>query len=135
MRLKALAGVDTADLQGFSTAVQFRAAFWAWAPEPYAVRAGFNLGFDFLLMPLYATSFYCSGLIAAEAFAPKPGRLRRIILLAAMMPLVGALCDAAENILQIAMLLYGADDGLARLAFGAFHRQDRGAGRRWAGFC
>src|SRR5689334_8749693 len=97
LRLQALAGVGTADIQAFSTAIQFQAAFRAWAPEAYAVRAGFNLGFDFLLMPLYATSFYCSGLIAAEAFAPKPGRLRRLILMAAMMPVVGALCDAAEN--------------------------------------
>lgn len=118
LRLKALAGVGTADIQAFSTAAQFRAAFWAWAPQPYAARAGFNLGFDFLLMPLYAASFFYSGIIAAEAFAPKAGRLRRVILLAAMMPLVGALCDAAENTLQIIMLLGGTDDGLARLAFG-----------------
>jgi hypothetical protein len=118
LRLKALSGVGTADIQAFSTAGQFRAAFWAWAPEPYAVRAGFNLGFDFLLMPLYAMSFFYSGVVAAEAFAPRPGRLRRIILLAAMMPLVGAACDAAENVLEIAMLLNGADDMLARLAFG-----------------
>lgn len=118
LRLKALAGVGTADIQAFSAAAQFRAAFWAWAPQPYAVRAGFNLGFDFLLMPLYAMSFFYSGIIAAEAFAPKPGRLRRIILLAAMMPLAGALCDAAENIIQIVMLLTGADDAMARLAFG-----------------
>ena len=118
LRLKALSGVGTADIQAFDTAAQFRAAFWAWAPQPYAVRAGFNLGFDFLLMPLYAMSFFYSGIIAAEAFAPKPGRLRRIILLAAMMPLVGAVCDAAENTIQITMLLNGADDTLARLAFG-----------------
>jgi hypothetical protein len=117
LRLKALAGVGTADIQSFSTAAQFRAAFWAWSPEPYAVRAGFDLGFDYLLMPLYAASFFYSGIIAAEAFAPRPGRLRRIITLAAMVPLAGALCDAAENTIQLFMLLNGATDDLAALAF------------------
>ena len=98
LRLKALAGVDTADIQSFSSAAQFRAAFWRpWSPEPYAARAGFNLGFDYLLMPLYALSFFYSGIIAAEAFAPRPGRLRRIILLAAMVPLAGAHCATAAG--------------------------------------
>lgn len=117
LRLKTLAGVGTADIQAFSSAAQFRAAFQAWAPEPYAVRAGFNLGFDFLLMPLYAVSFYYSGIITAEAFAPRPGSLRRIILMASLMPVAGALCDAAENTLQITMLLEGADGATAQLAF------------------
>ena len=40
-----------------------------------------------------------------------------MILMASLMPVVGALCDAAENSLQITMLLGGADDGLAQLAF------------------
>ena len=117
LRLKALSGVDTADLQSFASAAQFRAAFWAWSQPPYALRAYFNLGLDYLLMPLYAASFFYSGIIAAEGFAPKPGGLRRIILLAAMVPLAGALCDAAENALQLIMFLAGADDSMARLAF------------------
>ena len=54
--------------------------------------------------------------MAAEGFAPKPGGLRRIILMAAMVPLVGALADAAENALQLTMLLTGATDTLASLS-------------------
>ena len=46
---------------------------WAWGPDPYAIRAGFNLGLDYLLMPLYAASFYFSGIILAEALAPRGG--------------------------------------------------------------
>jgi len=117
LRLKALSGAGTADLQSFASAAQFRAAFWAWSQPPFALRAGFDLGLDYLLMPLYAASFFYSGIIAAEGFAPKPGGLRRIILLAAMVPLAGALCDAVENGLELFMFLGGADDGLARIAF------------------
>ncbi len=115
LKLRALTGVGTTDLQSLVSAAQFRAAFWAWAPQPYAVRAGFNLGLDYLLMPLYAASFYFSGIILAEALAPH-GRLRRYVLLAAVVPLAGALCDAVENALQLWMLLNGPTDALARLS-------------------
>jgi len=74
-RLKALSGYGTGDLQGFSTAQQYRQAFLVW-PSLYAVRAGFNWGLDYLLMPLYAAAFFYSGIITREAFAPRPGRLR-----------------------------------------------------------
>ena len=57
MRLKALSGYGTADLQNFSTAAQYRAAFLVW-PSRYAVRAGFDWGLDYLLMPLYAAAFF-----------------------------------------------------------------------------
>jgi hypothetical protein len=119
LRLKALTGVGTADLASFSSANQFRAAFIAWNAQANAVRAGFNLGFDYLLMPLYAASFFYSGIIAAEGFAPRPGLLRRIILMAAMAPLVGALADAAENALQLTMLLGGVSDTLVRFSSAA----------------
>jgi hypothetical protein len=118
-RLKALTGVNTSDLAGFSSAVQFQAAFHAWAPEPYAARAGFNLGFDYLLMPLYAMSFFYSGVITAEGFAPRPGQLRRIIMAAIWVPVIGAVADAAENALHMTMLLTGAGDSLATLAASA----------------
>jgi hypothetical protein len=116
--LKSLTGVSTTDLQGLSSAAQFRFAFHAWAPEPYAVRAGFNLGLDYLLMPLYAASFFLSGVIVAERFTPGRSPFRRYVLLAAMLAPVGALLDAVENALQINMLLYGPSDELARVAFG-----------------
>jgi hypothetical protein len=114
--LKALTGVGTADLVLFTTAAQFQAAFWAWRHGPYMGLAGFNLGFDYLLMPLYAASFFYSGIITAEAFAPRPGLLRRLLLLAAMAPLVGAVCDACENAFQLTMLLGGVSDTLAALS-------------------
>ena len=117
LRLKALSGVDTFDLQSFTLGAQFRAAFWAWSVPANALRAGFNLGLDYLLMPLYAASFFYSGIISAEAFAPRPGFLRRILLLAAMVPLATAFCDAAENGIELAMFLGSPDDTLARLAF------------------
>jgi hypothetical protein len=115
--LKSLTGVSTTDLQGFSNAAQFRLAFHAWAPEPYAVRAGFDLGLDYLLMPLYAASFFLSGVIVAESFTPGRSPFRRYVLMAAMVAPVGAVLDAAENALQINMLLYGPTDQLARIAF------------------
>lgn len=119
LRLKTLTGVGTADLSSFTSPLQFRAAFFAWSAQPNAARAGFNLGFDYLLMPLYAASFFYSGIIAAEGLAPRPGLLRRIILMAAMAPLIGALADAAENALQLTMLLGGVSDLLVRLSAAA----------------
>jgi hypothetical protein len=115
--LKKLTGVSTTDLQGLSSAVQYRLAFHAWAPEPYAARAGFNLGLDYLLMPLYAASFFFSGVIAAENFTPGKSAFRRYVLMAAMVAPVAALLDAVENGLELNMLLGGATDDMARIAF------------------
>ncbi len=115
--LKKLTGVSTTDLQGLSSAAQFRLAFHAWAPEPYAVRAGFDLGLDYLLMPLYAVSFYLSSVVVAESFTPGRSRFRRYVLMAGMVAPVGALLDAIENGLQLNMLLSGATDDLARIAY------------------
>jgi hypothetical protein len=115
--LKSLTGVSTTDLQGLSSAAQFRLAFHAWAPEPYAIRAGFNLGFDYLLMPLYAVSFFLSGVIVAENFTPGRSPFRRYVLMAAMVAPIAALLDATENALQLLMLLTGPTDNLARIAF------------------
>ncbi len=115
--LKSQTGVSTTDLQELSSAAQYRLAFHAWAPEPYAVRAGFDLGLDYLLMPLYAISFFLSGVIVAESFTPGRSPLRRYVLMAAMVAPVAALLDAVENALQLTMLLSGATDDLARIAF------------------
>lgn len=116
MRLKSLSGVSTADLEGLSSAAQFRFAFRAWAPEPDAVRAGFLLGFSYLVMPLYGLSFFFSGVIVAERFTPGKHPLRRWVLLAAMVAPVGALLDAGLRAIQLAMLVGGASEGLARIA-------------------
>jgi hypothetical protein len=115
LQLKSLSGYGTADLQGFSTAAQYRQAFSVW-PSLYAVRAGFNWGLDYLLMPLYAAAFFYSGIITREAFAPRPGRLRRILTLLAAVPIAGAVLDAGENALQLSMMLSGPSDRLARIA-------------------
>ncbi|HEX4104619.1 MAG TPA: hypothetical protein VHX92_00155 [Rhizomicrobium sp.] len=116
MQLKSLTGVSTADLEGLGSAAQFRLAFHAWASEPYAARAGFLLGFAFLTMPLYALSFFFSGVIVAERFTPGKSRFRRWVLLAAMVAPVGALLDAGLRAAELAMLLSGADAGFARIA-------------------
>jgi hypothetical protein len=116
LRLKALSGFDTLDLQGFSTAAQYRQAFLAW-PSMYAVRAGFNWGLDYLLMPLYAAAFFYAGILTREGFAPRPGRARRILTLLAAVPIAGAGLDALENALELNMMLSGAGDAVAAIAF------------------
>jgi hypothetical protein len=115
-RLKALTAVDTADLSGLSSLVQFQAAFIVWRPAAFAARAGFNLGLDYLLMPLYAASFFYSGIIAAEGLAPKPGTVRRVIMAAIWAPVAAAVADACENALQLSMLIGGANETLVGLA-------------------
>jgi hypothetical protein len=115
-RLKALSGVSTSDLQGFNTAVQYRWAFLHW-PARYAVRAGFNWGLDYLFMPLYGAAFFYSGILTREAFAPRPGRLRRILTLLSAVPIAGAVLDAIENALEMEQMLSGASDDVARIAF------------------
>ena len=118
-RLKALTAVDTADLSSFSGLVQFQAAFVVWRPEVIAVRAGFILGLGYLLMPLYAASFFYSGIIAAEGLAPRPGTVRRVVMAAIWVPIVGAVANACENALYLSMLLGGVDQTLVMLAAAA----------------
>jgi len=116
LRLKSLSGFGTQDLQGFSTAQDYRRAFLVW-PSLYAVRAGFNWGLDYLLMPLYAAAFFYSGILTREAFAPRPGRLRRILTLLAAVPIAGAVLDGVENALEFSMMLTRPTDEMARVAF------------------
>lgn len=116
LQLKSLTGVSTTDLESLASAPQLRLAFHAWAAQPYAARAGFLLGFAYLVMPLYALSFFFSGVIVAERFTPGRNPLRRWVLLAAMVAPVGALLDAGLKAAELAMLLGGADDSFARIA-------------------
>jgi len=115
-RLKSQSGFGTVDLQGFSTARDYRQAFLVW-PSRYAVRAGFIWGLDYLLMPLYAAAFFFSGILAREAFAPRPGRARRLLTLLSAVPIAGAALDAVENALEYGMMLSTPTDDLARIAF------------------
>jgi len=116
LRLKSLSGFGTQDLQGFFTAQDYRRAFLVW-PSLYAVRSGFNWGLDYLLMPLYAAAFFYSGILTREAFAPRPGRLRRILTLLAAVPIAGAALDGVENALEFSMMLTRPTDAMARVAF------------------
>jgi hypothetical protein len=115
--LRSQSGLGTADLQNFVFAGQYQSAHLVWTSMPLALRAGFALGFDYLFMPLYAASFFYSGIIAREAFAPRPSRLRRLLTLLAAVPIAGAVLDACENGLEMSMLLGGADNTMARIAF------------------
>jgi hypothetical protein len=115
MRLKGLSGFGTADLQGFATAEQYRQAFLVW-PSRYAVRAGFDWGLDYLLMPLYGCAFFYAGILAREGFAPRPGLPRRLLTMLAAVPIAGALLDAVENALQLSMFLSVPTDRIAAIA-------------------
>ena len=119
LRLAARSGVGTADLQSFYSAAQYKAAFLVW-PSHYAARAGFNWGLDYLLIPLYAMSFFYSGIIAREALPPA-SRWRRLITLLSAVPIAGAVLDAIENALQFFMMLSGPTDALARTAYTLSH--------------
>jgi hypothetical protein len=116
VRLRSLSGVGTVDLQGYTQAWQYRAAAFAWAPAGHGLLAGLALGFDYLFMPLYAACFFYSGIIAREAFAPRPSPPRRILTLLAAVPIAGALLDAAENALELWILLGNASDPLPFIA-------------------
>ena len=116
LRLKALSGYGTADLQAFSTAAQYNDAFRVW-PSRYAVRAGFAWGLDYLLIPLYATAFFYSGILARELLVLRGSRLARILTTLSVVPVVGAVLDAVENGLQLFMMLTAPSDKLASIAF------------------
>ena len=116
LQLKARSGFSTADLQGFSSAGQYHTVLFAWSLPGYAIHAGFALGLDYLLMPLYALSFYFSGILTREAFARRSGRLRRILTLLAAVPVAGAVLDAVENGLELAQLLGQPSNALPEIA-------------------
>jgi hypothetical protein len=116
-RLRAATGFGTADLQSVRTADAFNAIIKTWTERGRAATAGFNLGFDYLFMPLYAMSFYLSAILAREAFAPKRGVWRRTLDYLGFVPLIGALLDATENALEFSMLTGAADDGTAYAAY------------------
>ena len=116
--LRSLTHLGTADLQQFSTAGQYRAALVFWSRPDFALRAGFALGLDYLFMPLYAVALFCSGLVSQELLAPRLEPFRRVLAVATLVPVLGAILDAIENTLELYLLnLARADDTLAQLAF------------------
>jgi hypothetical protein len=117
--LKSATGYGTVDLQSAQTAADFKRIVFAWIVQAHTATAAFSLGFDYLFMPLYGFAFFYSGIIVREAFFPKKGWPRRIMNYLALVPLAGALADAAENALEFSMLVSGASDRVAELAYRA----------------
>ena len=117
--LKSATGYGTVDLQSAQSEADFQRIFFAWIVQKHAATAAFSLGFDYLFMPLYGFSFFYSGIIAREAFTPKKGVPRRMMNYLALVPLAGALADAAENALEFSMMINGPSDSIAALAYRA----------------
>lgn len=115
-RLKAMSGFGTADLQTFNSAAQYRAALFVWGHGTYGLWAGFCLGLDYLLMPLYALAFFFSAIVAREGFGARSPRIRRILTILAAVPIAGAFLDGLENLLELILLLGRPSDGLAGIA-------------------
>lgn len=117
--LKARTAYGTVDLQGVGTGWSIRVIMDHWTSPPDSVLAGFSLGLDFLFIPLYGAALFFGSIAAMDRFAPRPGRLRRIMTLFAFAPVAAAICDAVENSLELVMLTAGPTDALARLALEA----------------
>jgi hypothetical protein len=114
--LKAKSGYGAADLQNVPTDWGIRSIMDHWTSPPNSALAGFGLGFDYLFMALYGAALFYGAIAARERFAPQPGRMRRILAALAIAPVAGALFDACENGLQMAMLTNGPSQVLATLA-------------------
>lgn len=117
--LKARTGYGTVSMQWVGSGWGIRMIADRWISPPDAVLAGFTLGLDYLFMPLYGAALFFGSLAALDRFAPKPGRLRRIMTLLALAPIGAALCDAIENALEILMLSRAATTTLASFALEA----------------
>jgi hypothetical protein len=113
--LKTRTGYGVADLQGVSTGWGIRVIADHWTSPPDAVLAGFGLGLDFLFIPLYGAALFFGALAAIDRYAPKPGSRRRIMTLLALAPVGAAICDAAENLLEISMLQRSPTDLMASI--------------------
>lgn len=106
------------DLQNLSTAAQYQTAHNIWIRADVAMRVGFALGLDYLFMPLYAVALFCSGLVVQDCYMPKAALVRRVLAVATLVPLFGALLDALENALELYLLMPNhGSDMLAELAF------------------
>lgn len=109
-RLKSATGYGTADLQRATTAQDVGLILTAWDSSRRAVLAGFNLGFDYLFMPLWGFALFYGALAARERFASRPGALKRILGFLCAVPLAGMLFDAAENAIELEWILKGFTD-------------------------
>lgn len=117
--LRARTGYGTVSLQGVSTGWGIRTVADHWTSPPDAVLAGFALGIDFLFIPLYGAALFFGSIAAVDRYAPRPGRLRRVMTLLALAPIGAAICDVIENGLELLTLQRAATDTMASIALEA----------------
>lgn len=106
-KLKRATGYGTADLQRATTVDDVNLILVAWSTSRRAILAGFNLGFDYLFMPLWGFALFYGALAARERFAPNPGTARRILMFLSAVPLAGMLLDAIENGVELGWIMRG----------------------------
>jgi hypothetical protein len=109
-RLKSATGYGTADLQRAASVDDVNLILVAWSTSRRAILAGFNLGFDYLFMPLWGFALFYGGLAARERFAPRPGTARRIWMFLSAVPLAGMLLDAVENATELGWIMQGVTE-------------------------
>lgn len=117
--LKDKTGFGIASLQWVGTGWGIRVIVDHWTSPPDSVLAGFVIGLDFLLIPLYGAALFFGSLAAIERFAPRPGTLQRILSRLALAPIGAAICDAIENTLQFYMLTHASTNTMASFALEA----------------
>lgn len=117
--LKAHTGYGTADLQWLNSGWSIRVIVDHWTNPPDAALAGFLLGLDFLLMPLYGAALFFGAIAAIDRFAPRPGNFQRLMTRLALAPIGAAICDGIENSLQIYMLTHASTNTMAAFALEA----------------
>lgn len=117
--LKDKTGFGTASLQWVPTGWGIRVIVDHWTNPPDAVLAGFVLGLDFLLIPLYGAALFFGALAAIERFAPARGNLQRLMTRLALAPIAAAIADAVENGLQLYMLTHASTNTMASFALEA----------------
>jgi hypothetical protein len=114
--LGAATGDGILALQRAANGADVRFILDRWQDQQDASLAGFLVGLDFLFIPLYGAALYYGAVVARETFAPGFGLWRRFLDALTMVPLLAAACDAAENLLELAMLRSGPSDALVSLA-------------------
>lgn len=109
-KLKSATGYGTADLQRATTVDDVNLILVAWSTSRRAILAGFNLGFDYLFMPLWGFALFYGGLAARQRFAPNPGTARRLLMFLSAVPLAGMLLDGVENATELGWVMQGVTE-------------------------
>jgi hypothetical protein len=117
--LRTNTGFGTADMQFVRSGFGLRTIADHWLRPIDAVQVGLVFGLDFLFIALYGTALFFGALAALDRFAPNPGVARRIMIRLALAPIGAAICDAAENVLQLWMLTHTPTNVLASYALEA----------------